>query len=105
MKPKEIRRGPTGLDMILTDGTLRTFVYGELRKSCACAVCRELKVPLNESMPFFPRATSVVNLELVGNYAIAVTWGDGHRSIYAFDRLFSSQASAPASDRVQEQSL
>ncbi len=91
MRPTEIRRVEgSHLEFSFKEAESRRVSLGDLRKSCACAVCRESKVPLNESMPFFPRATSLNKIEPVGNYAMAITWGDGHRSIYAFERLFEA---------------
>jgi len=93
MKPKEIKKLAEGLEVTWSDGRSEFFKFARLRTSCACAVCRELKVPLNDSMPFFPRAITLVQMELVGNYAVALTWGDGHRSIFAFDRLIAPEIS------------
>jgi DUF971 family protein len=44
-----------------------------------------------------PSPSEVKDLHLVGRYALGVTWGDGHGSIYPFDRLrLDDPASAEA---------
>jgi len=64
-----------------------------LRDRCPCASCagesvlwREYKpLPLNVLVP---GKYDLKSAEVVGNYAIALTWGDGHNTgIYAFDYL------------------
>lgn len=62
----------------------------KLRKSCPCAQCiteRENKpgsyIPLLSSVQL-----TVINIELVGNYALKLIWQDGHDAgIYTFDKL------------------
>ena len=70
--------------------------FALVRKACPCAECRGghenmskepdpnvFLIPLHDS-----RETELLNLEAVGNYAINITWGDGHKyGIYGWDYL------------------
>lgn len=61
-----------------------------LRESCACALClaQSPEKSLSRLAPLaLDKLLSVRSIEAVGNYGMAVTWGDGHRSIYDFSRL------------------
>jgi DUF971 family protein len=68
------------------------FVY--LRKNCPCASCRTERRkkpnPLNILSKAPPVKITVTNAELVGNYALQLTWSDGHNTgIYDFRYLRS----------------
>lgn len=86
-KPKEIRKGPTGLQIIWSDGKLEHVDFAQLRSLCNCAVCREFRRPPDYRDPRFTQAREISVLEAVGNYALGVTWKDSHRSIFPFERL------------------
>ncbi|MDB5037211.1 MAG: hypothetical protein JWQ35_739 [Bacteriovoracaceae bacterium] len=90
MKPVEIKKQEKGLEISWSDHQKTFANFGSVRKSCTCAVCKEIKVPLNDTMPFYERSITLQKMELVGNYAIEILWGDGHRSIVSFDRLRAS---------------
>jgi len=59
-----------------------------LRANCPCAECKTLREnpdPL-KVLPAFD--TSVLAMDLVGNYALQIIWGDGHKyGIYSWDLL------------------
>lgn len=85
--------------MIITwlDGHRSEFSLAWLRAHCPCATCREERRetvlaadPLRlTAAP--PPSTEVVDAEFVGNYAIRLTWGDGHiAGIYPFSALRTS---------------
>lgn len=62
----------------------------ELRKSCPCATCMAEKD--NQSSTYIPLYTSdqlkIIKIEMVGYYAIGITWKDGHNTgIYEFSFL------------------
>ena len=75
------------------DGHESYFPGGELRKACSCASCkgeRHLfgRATLPTLRPLRPDAFVPVSAQLVGNYGLQVTWGDGHdHGIYALDEL------------------
>lgn len=73
------------------DGHRTTFDAVALRWLCPCAYCRgEAGIPgwLDSSPTLTPAQVQLVNVELVGSYALAPTWGDGHHSgFYPFRLL------------------
>ena len=69
------------------DGHQADFPYGHLRGWCPCAMCQGHS---SLKMAFHPAATEVEPTDIypVGNYAIAITWSDGHSTgIYRFEFL------------------
>lgn len=71
------------------DGHVSTYPFRRLRQLCPCALCRDewtgkpLIAP--ESVPADLTASRV---ELVGNYAVACQFSDGHSTgIYTFAML------------------
>lgn len=91
-RPVEIRREGEFLQINWENKSTTQKKFSEVRLSCACAICKESKVPLQPSMPFYPRAIRPSSIELVGNYALHIAWEDGHRSIVALDRLRGASA-------------
>ena len=56
-----------------------------LRGLCPCAFCRgEAGLPgwLDSRPTLTPAQTELTDLQLVGQYAVAPTWGDGHHTGY-----------------------
>ncbi len=92
MKPIEIsaERANKILTIQWADGRRCRYPFALLRKVCPCAECRgdekppsqppagEMDIPLLELPVVDGRSTMVRELELVGNYALNITWGDGH---------------------------
>lgn len=75
------------LTITWNDGVTSELGFDLLRNACPCAECRgghenmrsepsleDYQIPLMDS-----RATRIVNVESVGNYAIVIEWEDGHR--------------------------
>jgi DUF971 family protein len=68
-----------------SDGRTRAISFGELRKRCPCATCREQRnappkptgglqvLSLAEARPL-----AVVSMKPVGNYAYGIGFSDGH---------------------------
>ena len=73
------------------DGHRTQYTSVALRWLCPCAFCRgEAGQPgWLDSMPqLSAQQTQLVDLRLVGTYAIAPIWGDGHDTgYYPFDQL------------------
>jgi DUF971 family protein len=88
----DARTRPLRIDADRAAGTLRlewadghqtTYDTVTLRWLCPCAYCRgEAGLPgwLDSNPVLTPDQTTLVNLVLVGNYAVQPTWGDGHDS-------------------------
>ena len=90
----------TGVDVTWADGHASHYEFDYLREECPCATCndaREKKASLGEAAPTFlsspalpmfkpkPRAQAATQ---VGNYAIQISFTDGHSTgIYSYDHL------------------
>lgn len=78
-----------------SDGTHSEFTVAKLRKFCPCAACKDLRKEMSTNrLTVLPPGTVVdgpivvEKAELVGNYAIRITWSDGHATgIYSFTYL------------------
>ena len=94
-QPTRIRQlGNESLELEWADGHTSAFPLGPLRHLCTCADCRVQSAKLQEqSGPFKvlgpEPSIEPSKLEQVGNYAISVTWNDGHYSTYPFRVLRS----------------
>jgi DUF971 family protein len=96
---------PTNLTVIKSNGLLvidwidghrSEYPLSALRAACPCAECRGghanmghkaspemLEIPLQAS-----QSSEVVELKVVGNYALQIHWNDGHTyGIYSWDYL------------------
>ena len=103
MTPAELGWTPEGhLRIVWPDRVVSTYEPGYLRKICPCADCRgahggppkAFVILSPQKVRNAPRQILIERVEPVGNYAIAFTWGDGHREgIYSWRLL---RASAPA---------
>jgi DUF971 family protein len=90
----EIRDG-NKLVIAWTDGTVREITFGELRKACPCATCREQrKEPPKPSGGLTvlsmaeARPLTVQGMQPVGNYAYSIAFSDNHDTgIYTLELL------------------
>ncbi len=73
------------------DGHETAYDATQLRWLCPCAYCRgEAGLPgwLDSAPTLTDQQVRLVDVQLVGNYAIAPSWGDGHHTgYYTFDLL------------------
>jgi DUF971 family protein len=73
------------------DGHASTYPGATLRWLCPCAYCRgEAGLPgwLDSAPSLSPDQVRLVDIALVGQYAVAPTWGDGHHTgFYTFTTL------------------
>jgi DUF971 family protein len=82
--------------VVWDDGHESYYPGAPLRKACSCAVCRGEqhlfgRATLPTLTPLKPEAFVPAAIQLVGNYGLQVTWGDGHdHGIYALDALRAS---------------
>ena len=89
------------------DGHVTVHDFTALRWLCPCAYCRgEAGMPgwLDTAPTLTPEQTRLVDIALVGNYAVAPSWGDGHHTgYYTFallrDRCPCAECSARRSSR------
>jgi DUF971 family protein len=79
------------LEIEWQDGHQTIYHAEELRWLCPCAYCRgEAGLPgwLDTAPTLTPDQTRLVDARLVGSYAIAPAWGDGHQTgFYPFGML------------------
>jgi DUF971 family protein len=80
------------------DGHATIYSAHDLRWLCPCAFCRgEAGLPgwLDTSPTLTPEQTRLEDVHLVGSYAIAPTWGDGHHTGYYPFALLRDRCSCP----------
>ena len=97
-QPTQIERLPDAIGVQWSDGHQRVYSYQLLRQKCPCARCQSQKSDKNplRLLPAdpSPKDLTVVDIQLVGRYAIRLIWGDGHKTgIYTFEFLRSLQPS------------
>lgn len=88
--PADVRKaGPDTLAIDWQDGKTSEYKVLDLRLACPCAACQDEmtgeRILDPETVPPDVKPVRIVG---VGNYAIQITWSDGHDTgIYSFDRL------------------
>jgi DUF971 family protein len=95
----DANRAAGTLRMEWADGHASDFDAVTLRWLCPCAYCRgEAGMPgwLDSNPVLTPAQTTLVNLVLVGNYAVQPTWGDGHDSGFHSFMLLREQCRCDA---------
>lgn len=78
-------RGAGTLEIEWADGHETRFAAVDLRWLCPCAYCRgEAGLPgwLDTGPTLTPDQARLVDVHLVGSYAIAPSWADGHHTGY-----------------------
>ena len=78
-------RAARTLDIIWQDGHTTRYDFTALRWLCPCAHCRgEAGQPgwLDTNPTLTEEQTRMVDIHLVGNYAVAPEWADGHHTGY-----------------------
>jgi DUF971 family protein len=86
-KPVRIHadRAAGTLELEWADDHRTSYTAHDLRWLCPCAFCRgEAGLPgwLDTSPTLSTEQVRLVDVHLVGSYAIAPTWGDGHQTGY-----------------------
>jgi len=97
IEPRDLGWTPEGHATIAwSDGHVSTYEPAYLRKICPCAECKgthgtppkAFTILSPKQIRSAPRQVVIEQVEPVGNYAIAFTWGDGHREgIYTWPML------------------
>jgi DUF971 family protein len=83
-------RGAGTLAIDWADGHHTLYEATPLRWLCPCAYCRgEAGMPgwLDSAPTLTEQQTRLVDIHLVGNYAVAPDWGDGHHTGFYTFRL------------------
>jgi len=87
----QARTGSGVIDITWADDHESQYAAEYLRWHCPCATCRgEMGRPglLDFATSLTSQQTQLVDVALVGQYALTTRWADGHDTgIYAFDSL------------------
>lgn len=77
------------LKITWSDDAIHSLPFAYVRRQCGCAACvHELTGERLLDPDSVPEDITVENLELVGSYAVRITWSDGHSSgLYTWPRL------------------
>lgn len=95
--PRQLLKSDGEFKIVWQDGHESAFSYLALRRACPCAVCRDewTGKPLLDPESV-PKDLTASRAELVGNYAVAFQFSDGHSTgIYSFESL-RGQCPCPA---------
>jgi len=87
------------LEIEWNDGHQTVFDFVTLRWLCPCAYCRgEAGLPgwLDSAPGLTPEQTRMVDIAIVGQYAVAPTWGDGHHTGYYTYQVLRDRCPCPA---------
>lgn len=90
MRPTRIHRsGDAELAITWDDGHLSVYSFQILRDNCPCATCNEYRDRNSRILPLYEEGKySLTGVKQVGQYAIQITWQDGHDTgIYTFEIL------------------
>ena len=86
-EPAEVRheKGARRVTISWQDGHVSTYAIDDLRSWCPCAVCQGHAA---QAKYLDLQDQELVHLDGVGNYALSLTWQDGHSTgIYSFRML------------------
>lgn len=108
MIPKSIKViKEKSLEIIWEDESISNITLKYLRDECPCATCKGETILLKTYRPpakkmITPEMYMIGNIETVGEYAIQITWKDGHNTgIYSWDYLQELQK-GQESDKKQD---
>ena len=89
LQPKEISVENRQLHISWPDDTFTDLPFGFLRNECPCAVCVDEWTGERKNLVLLPLADlRPSGINPVGNYAIQISWSDGHSTgIYSFRYL------------------
>lgn len=99
MKPKRINvKDKSDLSIVWQDGKTISIPLKYLRDECPCAGCKGETILFKTYRPPKPTIFSeemykIINIDVVGDYAIQITWKDGHNTgIYSWEYLITLEA-------------
>lgn len=81
-------RGATSLTITWSNGARTEYGHALLRGFCPCAHCQGHQGPVRWADGVGDEDPTLLDVEEVGNYAVRLSWPDGHATgIYSFDFL------------------
>lgn len=79
------------VEVTFADDKVCRFTLEELRLACPCATCRSQRDRGAVTWPVLGKpqdALAIADAEIVGAYALGITWSDGHSTgIFPFESL------------------
>ncbi len=91
-RPKDIKADTQQLLLIITwpNDRVDRHPFVDLRNECRCAVCVDEMTGQRLLDPAtIPPDITIKDMQLVGNYALKITWSDGHDTgLYTWQRLW-----------------
>ncbi len=86
----KLKRAEGMLEITWGDAAPRRYAVRQLRCACGCAGCVDERTGVRTlNVEAVPDDIGVTHMELVGNYAIKLSFSDGHDTgIYSWDRLY-----------------
>ena len=86
----KLKRAEGILEISWSDETPRRYAVRQLRCACACAGCVDERTGVRTlDVASIPDNIAITHMELVGNYAVKLSFSDGHDTgIYSWDRLY-----------------
>lgn len=102
-KPATVKvhvRSGAGVDIAWADGHTSHYEFAYLREECPCAMCNDERIrkgafaaagpASSAALPMFKPKVRAQAATTVGNYAIQITFTDGHATgIFSYDHLRS----------------
>ncbi|MGH9917756.1 MAG: gamma-butyrobetaine hydroxylase-like domain-containing protein [Nitrososphaerales archaeon] len=91
--PKKVTLTPSQVLIEWSDGHKGVHTNKALREECPCAMCQGEPPAIGRStvirlIPSAPEGVGAVKYSMVGRYAIAFVWSDGHSTgIYPYEYL------------------
>jgi len=91
--PKKVSLGQSQVAIDWSDGHKSVYGARNLREACPCASCKgePPAIGTSRTIPLIvaaPEGVTATSFSLVGRYAIAFVWSDGHSSgIYPYDYI------------------
>lgn len=88
--PKLVNRvSDKELKVVWDDDKEVVYTFRDLRFACQCALCKhEITGEKLVKIEDIPEDINLVNANVVGNYALSLTWSDNHSTgIYTYDYL------------------
>ena len=105
--PIELRapHGARVLEIDFADGHKASYPHEILRGYCPCALCQGHQGPVKFVPVSDPRNLDLKDIAEVGDYALRLTWADGHATgIYTFNflrELCSCESCLPEREKQQ----
>ncbi len=90
----KLKRTEGVLEITWGDAAPRRYDAKRLRCECGCAGCVDERTGVRTlDVNSVPDNIGITHIELVGNYALKLSFSDGHDTgIYSWDRLYRIQA-------------